>query len=144
MRTQVEADEIAVLGLALVARLAIGHSLQLLAVDGIDDAAALGMCRKMPSSGGAFPRQALDRLGLVAIARDVWALQPRQPRQDAVALPERRLAAAPARRAAPAHERARALALGRVPDRGLGDQVAVGIAGDDLQHRHRRQAGRAP
>ena len=45
--------------------------LELLAVDGIDDAAAFGHAAGRCRVAAAFPRQPLDGLGLVAIAGDV-------------------------------------------------------------------------
>src|SRR5581483_10276244 len=52
---------------------------------------------------------------------------------------QRRLARSAAL-AAGEHEGARALTLGCIPDHGLADELPVPVAGDDLQHRHRRQA----
>ena len=130
---ELEAHEIAGLGAALIA----GRDRplpQLLAIDGVDEPAAPRLGAEDAEQAALLARQALDRLGLVAVAEDVGVLEPRQPRQDAVALAERGLGrAAPAARGQ--HQRAGALALGRVPDGGLGDQLAVLVAGDDLQHR---------
>ncbi len=100
---EIEAHEIAVLGVALVA----GRDrpfLQLLAIDGIDDAAP-GAGAEDAELAALLLRQALDGLRLVAVAGHVRVFEPRDAGQDAVALAERRLARA--RRAARRPARAR-------------------------------------
>ena len=139
---EVVAHQVALLGAALVA--GCDRPLpQFLAVDRSDDAAALGARTEDAELALLFFRQPLDRLGLVAVAEDVGVLQPRQSRQDAIALSKRRLARA-ARTPPGEHQHARPLAFVVIPDRGLADELAVGIARDDLQHRHRRQLATFP
>ena len=97
----VEADEIAVGGVALVAGM---HRplLERLAVDGINRAAAAARgLAEDPHQATAFARQPLDRLGLVRVAEDVGALQPIDARKDAVADAQRAVAVRTQRRAAP-------------------------------------------
>ena len=134
---QLEANEVAVLGRALVTRRDRPLP-QLLAVDGIDETAAGSLAAEDAEQPALVARQALDRLGLVAVAGDVAVLEPRHPRQDAIALPERGLTrpAFPARRQ---HKGTRALALGCVPHDGLADELSVRVARDDLEHGHRGQ-----
>src|SRR5581483_929215 len=135
---KLEADEVAVSGAAHVA-LRDRPLPQLPAVHRIDDAAARRLGAEDPELAALLARQALDGLGLVAVAGDVDAVEPRQAGQHPVALPERRLAGA-GRAARRQHQGTRALALGLVPGHRLADELAVGVARDDLEHRHRRQA----
>ena len=87
---QLEADEIAVPGAPLVTP-GDRPLLQLLAVDGVDQAAAAVLGAEDAELAPLLARQPLDRLGLVAVAEHVLVLEPRDARQDAVALPDRRL-----------------------------------------------------
>jgi hypothetical protein len=98
---ELEAHEIAGLGAAFIA----GRDRpfpKLLAIDGVDEPAASRLGAEDAEQASLLARQALDRLGLVAVAEDVGILEPGQPRQDAVALPERGARPSRARRAGPA------------------------------------------
>ena len=135
---ELEAHEVAGLGAALVAG-SDRPLLELLAVDGIDEAAAAGLGAEDADQAPLGARQALDGARLVAVAGDVLVLEAGDAGEDAVALAERGLAAGlPAARGQ--HQGARALAFGGIPHGGLGDQLAVGVAGHDLQHGRRAAA----
>src|SRR5262249_44474443 len=134
---EVETDEVALLRRADGQR-ANRPLPELPAMDGIDDAATTSLAAKDAKEPVLRAWDALDRLGLVAVAGDVLLLQPRNARQDAVALAQRRLPR-PALAAGRQHERTRALALGRVPGSGFPDEPPVGIAPHDLKHGHRWQ-----
>ena len=131
---ELEAHEVAAAGGPLLA----GRDrpfLELLAIDGVDEpAAAVRLGAEDADEAALLAGQALDRLGLVAVAEHVGIIEPRQPRQDALALAQRRLGRA-ASAAWGQHQHARARALACIPDDGLGDELAVRVAGDDLQGR---------
>src|SRR5262245_39487882 len=131
---QVEADQVAVLRPGGIARL---HRplLELFAVDGIDHTAAAGVLAINAELPALFLGQPFDAFGLVAVARHVGGRQPGQARQDAVTLPERRLRRAP-RASWLQQQNARLVTFRLIPDRGFGHELAIGVAGDDLEHGH--------
>ena len=91
---------------------AIGHSFSSLRSTGSMTPPPLARGAEDAELAPLLLRQALDGLGLVAVAGDVRVLEPRDAGQDAVALAERRLAGAPAEpRAASTSTRGRSPSL---------------------------------
>src|SRR5262245_35778741 len=133
---ELEADEVALLGRADVVH-ADRPLPELSAIDGIDDAAASSLAAKDAEQPALHARDPFDGLGLVVVAINVAPFQPCDARQNAVALPQRRLARA--RAAGRQHERTRAPACGRIPGSGFPDELPVSIAPHDLKHGHRGQ-----
>ena len=123
---KLEADELAILS---VLGGSAGNTpfLQLLAVDGVDDAAA-GQRTENAELGAGGPRQALDRARVVRVV-GVGALR-RDLRQHAVAQPGGRTRLA----AAIGHQNLRGRPLLFRPGGGAGDELPIGIAGNDLDH----------
>ncbi len=134
---EIEAHEIAVLRRAFVA-LGDRPGAQLLAVDGLDAAAAVAVRAEDADQAPLLARQPLDREGFEAIA-DAGIVDLADARQHAVADADARLDVdlRPARLAR-RDQNFGALAL-FLPHGRLGDEVAVVVAPRHLQHRDGRQ-----
>src|SRR5690606_29422146 len=135
---QIEPDEVAVLRFAFIARLN-EPVFQLLAVDGGDEPAAILLVGAVDAEQAALlARQLLDRLALEAEAFDVRTLELPDTGEDPVADPQPTFASIQ-EPAALDEQHLGADALRAVPDHRLGEQIAVLVAADDLQHRNGRQ-----